>query len=315
MNEDKVASNTAPATSAPTPAERREGKTHRNLATLLVVALVALGLMLWRVDHELTFLSETLHSISEDVRSSNRTKALSESSKFTVVAQRTIKTNAGLLTFIHSCQGKIDALDDQALPFCVGENKLSFTKDDGKPLEVLKSASSSAAESPVLMDLQLLASGNVLVSYAADPCETADQCGAGQPYNHVTAVVDAATGEHRALENYPGRGWAHWNAIGTKAVFVPDTCTAEGCTAELLHGYDLAKDTFAPVGTEADAGVGTMETVGEGGVRPEYVDADGNPLAVWSANPVEWKDNDSFTAHLTVQNGRNVEDKAVELSF
>lgn len=303
MNEEKVETSApvAPAPAAVLAPAKKEAKAHRNMATLIVVALAALGLMLWRVDSELTHLSVTLQDISEDVRSSEPAKTQPEQPKEAVVSQKVVKTKSGLLMFTQTCMASVNVSESENLPYCLGENVLKVSVDGDKPAEVDRSTAADAATAPVLTDLSYVEqSGNVLVSYGPQPCVMPGGACLGGSEARVTMVTDASALTTRKLANYPNVIGSdityYWNSEGTKVAAVYGTCGEGGCTApKPIQGYNLATDALTVIATAGE----------EFSKLPDQPSADGLPK--WTL--FAWNSPTEFTATITDVKGKNTEVK------
>lgn len=274
---------------------------------LLVIGLVALGVMVTRVDHELTDLTHTLLKISEDVRAtkpSGGTKAdpdtlVMKGDSAQVVSVEAIKVGETTYTFRQRCNGKIDVAPNQTIPFCIGDNQLTVTAGDEKPVVLDNTSDVTAQAAPVLRPLHFVPSssgkGTLLVSYGPDTCVTTDDCGGDFEPNHVTHAYALGTAEAklRPLSHYPVTGKGVWNPSGTKAVFIPETCGGASCVESTLIGYDLAADVAQPATTQKAAGSMT-----------EAKDSAGKRLAQWVT--VTWKSETEFTATYTDSKGKSL---------
>lgn len=180
-----------------------------------------------------------------------------------VIYWMNIISNKKNYRFEHYCDGSVklyknDANHSGLVPadstyyYCIGRNQL-FLNLDGKMSVIKDEAISEAKNAPIFTDVKYLSSGAVLISYSENPCITANDCGVGMPINYVTIAFNLADNTFRDIKNYPGRGEAIWNKLGTKAVFYPETCGGANCSDASIIGYDLAKDEMKDISSEKAA--------------------------------------------------------------
>lgn len=282
-------------------------RVQRNTIILIVVGVVALGVMLTRVDHELTELSHTLLKISDDVRvpkSSGGSKTVYQDDRLMKVSvakdvnQKVVKSGDKVYRFAQHCTGAVDIVEGQSVPFCVGQNQLTLIAGSDDPVVLVTADASSAQVAPVLREAIVVKSnagaGTALLAYGPDTCITTNDCGMGLDPLNVTFAYNLAGGDSalRPIAHYPATGMSTWNPSGTRAIIVPDTCPESGCTLAALTGYDLVSDVAQPASTEQAAGAfGALKT-----------DAAGKRVPLWG--DVTWTSDTEYSVTMTDAKGK-----------
>ncbi len=282
---------------------------------LLGVGIVALGVMVTRVDRELADLSHTLLKIADDVRmpkspatarAGDQEAGLLKGESSKLVSQKALRVGDKVFVFAQRCDGGLDVAAGQTEPFCVGQNQLTLASGNDKPEALDTRQAMSAQAAPVLRSAIFVSSssgpGTVLLAYGPDTCVTTNHCGMGRDPLVVTYAYNLAggAGALRPLNHYPATGMSTWNPSGTRAIIVQDTCMEGGCSEAALAGYDLVSDVVQPASTEKAAG-------SFGGLK---TDANGRRVAVWGN--VTWKSDTEYSVTMTDAKGKT---KAIEGKF
>jgi hypothetical protein len=205
---------------------------------------------------------------------------------------------ADKIQFAHLCKGQtkeVYLFGDERRPvsYCLGENRLVMIEKSAEPKVLQTQNITEDSNAPILIKAETVPSSTIiLISYAPEPCTTIGDCGAGQPTNYVTLAYDQKAGQLKPITKYPTDGTPIWNAAGTKAIFIPDTCGGAGCQIIPLIGYDVTRDATQSATT--DKAVGAKD----GQAR----DVAGKPLPRWGM--VKWTSDSDFTAEIVQVDGK-----------
>lgn len=266
---------------------------------IVVLGLFGLGAIVVNQNAQMAQISRTMITVSSQVQDLAQKQNPQAATNNAPVAQDGYKTltqenvvwNGNVYQFVHRCKGEVKVAEEQATPFCIGQNQLAVI-DPSSNVKILKTDTIiAAADAPVLLSADLIPStqknsGNVLLSYSVETCATTNDCGAGMPTNYVRFVYNLGTQTLRGLKAFPNEGKPAWNPSGTKAIFYPSTCGGAGCGVVSLGGYDLSKDEMKSV-TNVEA------AANENG-DTDLVDAGGKKLPVWT--DIYWKNDSDFVA-------------------
>lgn len=188
-----------------------------------------------------------------------------------ILNTKSVSLNKKTYKIIHYCTGTINQVETAGaifspISYCLGENKLVFIDPNGKLIQIKNEKISNANFAPILMNAQLLSSNiglsTVLISYSAEPCSTAGDCGIGEPSNFITIAFDLSDNTYRIIKNFPSGGVANWNNSGTKAAFFPVTCGGGGCETASMIGYNLTTDETKNITSEKATWDAVMEIYG-----------------------------------------------------
>lgn len=245
-----------------------------------------------------TVSSPTASSSGQSLRTASTGQATqTPTNEYQTLTQKMV----GQVQFAQLCKGvakEVYLFGDERRPvsYCLGENQLVVIQKGAESKVLLTQNITGDVNAPILIKVETVPSSNlVLISYSPEPCTTTGDCGVGAPINYVTLAYNLKDGTVRAIKKYPSDGQPLWNASGTKAIFVPDTCGGAGCQAIPLIGYDLTQDATRSITT--DKAVGTQETAAR--------DASGQPLPKWGA--IQWKNDSDFVANIIKIDGSTQE--------
>lgn len=290
------------------------------LVGLAVIGLGVLGYIVAAQNSQLTRVASSMSKLTDkfDVLSQQSATVAAPTASSSGQSLRTASTEqptrapadeyqtlaqkmAGQIQLAQLCKGEpkeVYLFDDERRPvsYCMGENRLVVIEKAAEPKVLMTQNVTEAAQAPILIKVELVpSSGLVLISYSPEPCTTTGDCGVGTPSNYVTLAYNPKDGQARPINKYPSDGIPIWNAAGTKAIFVPDTCGGAGCQVIPLIGYDVTRDATQSVTT--DKAVGTKENSAK--------DASGQPLPRWGA--IQWKSDADFVANLIKIDGSTQE--------
>jgi len=229
----------------------------------------------------------------------------------TIISKKMVMWNEDTFTINHSCIGSVkygNLYGDTAkqAPYCLGINKLKLADKNGIQTQLSENNITNAAEAPVLLDAQVVPGskeGLVLVAYRAESCTTTNDCGAGMPTNYLSMTINLLTKKPQEIQNFPTTGISHWNADGTKAIFIPETCAGRECNVEPLLGYNVSQDQQNPNLT-------TEKAAGSSSKQGQLEDSEGKKLSTWQS--ITWTTTSKFRATYINKDGAT---KIIEGSF
>lgn len=267
------------------------------LTALAIVTAIGLGVVVYMQNTEINTLKKQSASSSPmEERASDGVKSPSG----TVVVEKNIKFDGSEINLQYRCAGEIkkgvERVGDPAedVSFCVGDYSLVAKVGDQSTM-IASGHAISGNDSPVFLGAEAVGDqGNIFISYKPSCASTGD-CGAGMATNDVTYVFHSKDASVQPIANFPPNGKPLWNAIFTKALFIPETCGGAGCDLAPIIGYDLVKDSPKDVTVEKGVGLGQDSTASDA------TDPVGDRLPVWKS--VEWIAGDTFNATLIKVDG------------
>jgi hypothetical protein len=269
------------------------------LTAITVVIAIGLGVVVFMQQTELSSLKNQISAQSSPmVDASLDGKKTSEGS---VVSEKKINAAGKNIVFQYRCSGEIkkglDTIGNPAeiFSYCVGDYALVALEGD-QSIDITSGHAKDGYDAPVLQKIEVLNDQkNILISFKPSCASTLD-CGAGMPTNYVTHLYRINELSSRSISNYPPFGSPVWNALETKALFIPDTCGGAGCSMAPIIGYDLEHDSSIDLTQERAAGLS------EGMKSSDITDAMGDRLPVWKT--VQWNVGDAFTAVMIKEDGK-----------
>lgn len=220
------------------------------------------------------------------------------SSNGSIVATKTVQWSSADYKIIQRCDGEIKNAGGTA-PYCIGKNTLSIIDPRGNKTDIDIRHASSSSDVPVFVSADTVAlssaKATILIGYGADACRTQGTCTSESLDNLISYAYVAGedSPDYRALIHYPQTGTAVWNASGKKAAFIPNTCSAGGCTMQSIKGYDLEKDI--------SQSLTTVVAVGSDDPNADATDPAGELLARWL--DVKWTDDSHLSATVRESDG------------
>ncbi len=214
-----------------------------------------------------------------------------------VMVEREFVMQGGPIKITQACDGTVTSKKregDEPFKHCVGKNVLKF--EDGTRTKIIASSIAlTDEESPVFDDIQLVGSNTktprLIIAYEPNACLTAHiDCPeiGGPTYVKHGWVFNVGDLTVRKIAEYQENTKAPvWNAAGTKALVIQDTCGEGGCIQLAIIGYDLDRDIAKSVTTQEATG-------------GQYADAE-MPRPRWES--VAWKTNTSFVATMLLKDG------------
>lgn len=266
------------------------------LTGVLILALIGLGAYTYKKQNELSTLRRQIDSQSMPIESSTGSESLSSA----VIAERTVVGKDQPIAFQYRCSGEskkgLETVGDsgEILSYCVGDYALVAIVG-GQSTEITSGHAVDGYDSPVLLKAESFGEkGDVLISFKPSCASTLD-CGAGMPTNEVTHLFRSEGSEALAISNFPPRGIPVWNSLGTKALFIMDTCGGAGCSMSPIIGYAFDGDRAVDLTNERAVGLSEEMTA------KDATDVMGDRLPVWKS--VAWDVGDTFTAVMTDSDG------------
>lgn len=267
------------------------------LCAFAIVAALGLGVVVWMQQAEIASLKKQLSSSSPmEERGLDGQKASGNT-----VSERSLKVGSTDVVLQYRCSGEIkkgaEAIGSEGsevLSFCVGDYEL-VALISGQSLVVASGHATNGNDSPVLMGAESVGDqGMMLVSFKPS-CASVGDCGAGIPVNNQSFVVRVADRSVQPIANIPPNGTPVWNAIYTKALFIPETCGGAGCDLAPIIGYELTGDRAKDLTKEKAVGLSADMSM------TDATDPTGDRLPIWKS--IEWDGNDAFTAVMIGADG------------
>lgn len=267
------------------------------LTALAIVAAIGLGIVVYMQQTQITSLQKQLASPSSPMEDkSQKTNPVASA----IVAEKTLSVDGSDVRFEYRCSGEIkkgvERIGNPAadISYCIGDYELA-AMINSQSFVVASGHVTDAATSPVFLKAEAVGDqGFVFISFKPS-CASDGSCGAGMPTNEISYLFKVKDHTTQAIAHFPPNGTAVWNAVYTKALFIPETCGGAGCDLAPIIGYSLTDDSTKDLTNEKAVGLGEDTT------NSDATDPAGNRLAVWKK--IEWNGNDAFTATLVKSDG------------
>lgn len=226
-----------------------------------------------------------------------------------VVTEKSIRAGGSDVSIQYLCFGEIkegvgEFKGAKDVPsYCVGSYELVALIGDSS-VSIGSGQATSGKDAPILSKIKAFGPRESMLLISFKPsCTATGDCGLGMPMNSISFVFSSEDFSSRAISHFPEQGTPIWNALATKALFIPDTCGGGGCSTLPVLGYDIEKDEERDVTTEVAVGLG------EDGKPSDAMNVFGDRLPSWKS--VEWNGADAFTAIFVDVDGTQKEVKGV----
>lgn len=178
-----------------------------------------------------------------------------------VVAEKTVVGPRDTMKITQLCDGTV--IENGTTKYCLGKNTLMYSDSSRTKTIASETIIEGYQEPPILLGVYVVSSvtdrSRIFISYKTDTCLTSNK---GCPeiavpsdnFVHYNIVFNIGNMTFRQIANYPANGTAVWNAPGTHALFIKDTCSEGGCNKSGIIGYDLDRDIEKSVTTEQAVG-------------------------------------------------------------
>ena len=216
----------------------------------------------------------------------------------TVIVKETVEADGQEFIFTQTCDGqKLFFTQLNKLPYCIGENNVLITDQDGNQKTLVTVQSTSIDDAPLLTQVarvRAIGKNNdkILFGFMVLECTlTDDTCGVGIPWNNINYVYNPFDQKLSVIKYYPGTGTPIWNQFGTKALFPVVQVGGAGCESGSPIGYNLETDTVDKL---------TKETACE--FSRGAADVEGNPMPEWGTLYWSGTENGKETFTTTILN-------------